>query len=422
MTDKLRSYTNSDGMTVEVSKEHLDCAIKIKIELQDSVPSRKCNWSKHKELMESEGFYDSDTNEAYRCLIKDYQKEVGLLVPVDLHKSMVAEGRLASINKLVGDIYAEKRENQVILNEINKHKRELSLVKVITEEIREIFLDDINFTIPHYVFNPRLKTSNNKAIVVLTDLHIGKLIEDIYENAYNYEIAIKRMNEYKKKVLEYCNCFGITEVTVTGLGDIVEHVNMRYKQKVSTEFGLAQQIHKATKIVIDFLVSLSEYVNVEYVGIAGNHDRFQGDKNIAYEDDNANAVVNFNIKTFIELTGASRLTYIDIADDATEINKTLNGVKFKLAHGHLDGGNKQNRMKSKISMENDFFDVFIYGHLHNYDVKESDRGRMTIGVGSLAGREDYSVSLSSATDASQLMVVVTDGGDILPLRVALQIV
>jgi hypothetical protein len=60
--------------------------------------------------------------------------------------------------------------------------------------------------------------------------------------------------------------------------------------------------------------------------------------------------------------------------------------------------------------------------LHHYDVKESDNGRMTIGVGSLAGRDDFSALLGSATDASQAMVVVTEGGDIIPLRIALQIV
>jgi predicted phosphodiesterase len=79
-------------------------------------------------------------------------------------------------------------------------------------------------------------------------------------------------------------------------------------------------------------------------------------------------------------------------------------------------------MKAKISMENEFFDCFVYGHLHHYDVKESDNGRMTVGVGSLAGRNEHSASFGAATDASQLMLVVTDGGDVLPLRIGLQIV
>jgi predicted phosphodiesterase len=422
MSDTVKSYTNSDDMVIEVTKEHLDTAVKIKQELQNLVPSRRCNWNQHKELMEKEGFYDSDTNENYRCMVKKYQAESGLLIPVDVRQSMVVEGKLATISKLIGDVYSEKRENQVILNEINKHKRELSLVKVISEEVRNAFLDDINFTVPHYVYTPILKKSNNKAIVVLTDLHIGKIIDDVYGNYYNLEIAIKRLAEYKKKVLEYCNCFNITEVTVAHLGDAVEHVNMRYKQKVSTEFGLSKQINHASKVVIDFIVSLSEYLYVDYLGIAGNHDRFQGDKDIAYEDDNAMAVINNNVKIAIDILESKKLSYIEIPDDTAVYEKTINGRILQLAHGHLHGGNKVQKMNSMMSMSNKFVDCFIYGHLHHYDVKESDNGRMTIGVGSLAGRDDFSALLGSATDASQAMVVVTEGGDIIPLRIALQIV
>lgn len=41
-------YSDKRGNVVEVSQEHIDTTIKIKIELQKSSPSQKCSWSQHK--------------------------------------------------------------------------------------------------------------------------------------------------------------------------------------------------------------------------------------------------------------------------------------------------------------------------------------------------------------------------------------
>lgn len=421
-----RSYTNSRNEVVEVTSEHLDVAVQIKIELQKMSPSMRCSWRQHKKLMEEEGFYDSDTNESYRCMVKDHQGKSGLLPTVHNHSNMVADSKLRSLNNLLGELYSEKRENQLVLQEINKFKRDFHLSKVVAEEIINEFK---NFKIEikdkpdrkHYRDWVYEKT-DNEAIVVLTDLHIGAVVDDVYGNYYNFEIAKKRLDAYLDKVIKHCKTFRIHTVRVVGLGDYVEHLYMRHKQSKEAEFSLAQQILKASELIIEFLVRLSRFVNVEYKAIAGNHDRLQGNKDINFDDDNANVIINYNIKTAIQFINSPVLTYFDTEDGATEINEVIHGKKIKLVHGHLDNGNKRERMKSYISMNNEFFDVLIYGHLHHFKIEESDNGRLSIGVGSVKGRDTYSTSLSCATDASQLMLVVSEDGDIIPLRIDLQIV
>ncbi len=416
-----RSYINRKRETITVSKEHLDDAVQLKVELQKLAPNLRCDWKQHKKLMEEEGWHDSDTSENYRVLIKDYQKSIGLLSPLSKHVDLVAESKLTSLSNLLGELYSEKRETQLALQEINKFKRDFHLSKVIADEIIEEYkkfkLPSPNYKVQTDEFIPY---SGTKAIVVLTDLHVGLVINDVYGNYYNYEIAKKRMQAYLDKVISYCHQFNIANVSVIGLGDFVEHVNMRYKQSSDSEFNLAQQILKSSELVIGFLSELSEYVNVDYSGIAGNHDRLQGDKNIAFDDDNANVIINSNIETFIRLNKSNKLTYTHIKDGATEINKEVNGKKIKLVHGHLDNGNKVDKVKNYISMQNEFFDCLVYGHLHNYDVKDSDHGRITVGVGCLSGRNDYSKSFGCATNASQLMLIVTSDGDLLPLKIDLQ--
>jgi predicted phosphodiesterase len=421
MTKGYRSYVNNKGETVNVNLDHLDVAVKLKLELQKMSPSLRCNWKQHKAMMEEEGFYGSDTSESYRCLVKDYQREVGLLNPLCKHVDMVTESKLASLDRLLGDLYSEKRETQQALAEISKFRKDFHLSKTIADEIIDEFK---NFKVSkpnqEIGFPIQKVGAKNKAIVVLTDLHVGVVINDVYGNYYNYEIAKQRMNDYLVKVIQHCKRFQISDVKVIGLGDFVEHVNMRYKQSRDAEFGLAKQILKASELVIEFLVSLSQHVSVEYSGIAGNHDRLQGDKDIAFDDDNANVIINSNIEKFIKFSNSQRLTFSPTADDATEINVELNGKKIKLVHGHLDNGNKKDRLKAYISMQNDFFDCLVYGHLHNYNVQESDHGRMTVGVGCLSGRNDYSKTFNCATNASQMMLVVTSEGDLIPMKIDLQ--
>lgn len=77
-------------------------------------------------------------------------------------------------------------------------------------------------------------------------------------------------------------------------------------------------------------------------------------------------------------------------------------------------------MKGYISMQNEFFDCLIYGHLHHFHMQESDNGRLVIGVGSLEGRNSYSKNFNAATNASQMIMIVTGEGDLIPIRVDLQ--
>jgi len=417
----VRTYTDSMGDKVTVGKAHLDMAVEIKLELQNASPSRKCNWKEHQACMESEGFWDSDTNESYRCMVKAYQAEIGKLDTAKRHAEKVAVSKLDSIRKLTGDLYRERRENQLILNGINRAKRELTHVAVTAEAVRDALLDEIQIKIPEYAYGTRIQNSKNRAVVTLTDLHVGALVDNVFGNSYNYEIARKRIDAYLDRIIDHCIAFEINDVHVVGLGDMIEHVYMRDKQRDDVEFNMSQQIVKAGELILYFLTSLSGHVNVTYEAIDGNHDRMHGNKDISADSDNANYVINHMIKTVIDTSGVERIQYLENRS-GTEINIELNGKKLKFVHGHLDEGNKRDRLKAYISMANDFVDCLVYGHLHSYQVEESDHGRMVVGVGSFIGRNSYSKKISCATDASQVMIVVTGDGEIIPLRIGLQVV
>lgn len=416
-----RSYTNKEGMTVTVDEKHLDFAVDVKLELQDKSPSRRISWHEHKRIMEEEGFYNSDTSESYRCLIKDYQKKIGKLHSLQKHVDLVHTSKLDAMKRYVGDFRFEKQANQDLLREINKIYRDMSRSAVLADEFRNVLLDDITFDVPHYIYEPKAVSEKTKGILVITDWHIGAVVEDVVGNNYNYEIAVKRLNELKKKTIDYCKTFNITDLYVLGLGDWIEHLYMRANQSQDCEFSPSMQIAKATKLVFELIVNLSEYVNIKFASIAGNHDRFAGNKNESFDDDNANVVIGEGIKDMLSILKSDRIELLDVDTRAKEISLEINSKRFKFLHGDLDRGSMKRRLKDHISMHNEFIDYLVHGHLHNYYVQDDDNGRMVVGVGSLMGKNNYSKALGSATDASQALIIVEEDGTVTPIRIGLQI-
>lgn len=417
-----RLYTNKEGMAITVDKEHLDKAVEVKLALQDKSPSRRISWAEHQKIMIEEGYYDSDKNEAYRCLVKNYQKSMGLLHNLPKHADLIHSSKLDAMKRVVGDFRFEKQTNQDILSKINKIYREMSRTAVMVDEFRNIILDDIDFDVPHYIYQPKPASSKNKGIVVATDWHIGMVVDDCVGNYYNYDIAVKRLGLFKKKILDMCKTHNVTDLYIVGLGDWIEHQYMRLNQSQDTEFSPSMQIAKASKLLFDLIVSLSEYTNVTFGSIAGNHDRGHGDKSQSFDDDNANVVIMEGIKDMLGILKCDRIQLLDIEPSATEINLNVNGKRFKFLHGDKDRGSMKRRMKDHISMNNEFIDYLVHGHLHNFYTQDDDNGRMVVGIGSLQGKNNYSKDLGSTTDASQAFILVEEDGEVHPFRIGLQII
>jgi metallophosphoesterase superfamily enzyme len=415
-------------MTITVDEEHLEKAVEVKLALQEKSPSRRISWSEHKKVMEEEGVFNSDTSESYRCLVKDYQKITGKLNNLPKHADLIFTSKLDAMKRIVGDFRFEKQINQDILREINKNIREMSRTAVMVDEFRNIILDDIDFSVPHYIYEQPKPSSGTKGILIVTDWHIGVKVDNCLGNYYNLEIAQKRLEELKRITLDKCNTHNISDLYIIGLGDWVEHMYMRDNQSQDCEFGVNMQIAKAGKLLFDLIISLAEYANINFASIGGNHDRANGDKKKNHDGDNANVVISENIKDLIEVLKSNstkklrRINMLDVQPDSTEIKLKINNKNFKFLHGDKDRGDMKKRLKAHISMDNEFIDYLIHGHLHHYYCIDDDNGRMVIGVGCLMGKNNYSKDIGATTDASQAFIVVEENGDIIPIRIGLQII
>lgn len=415
----MRYYRNKNGEKINVSKEHLDTAVQIKIELQKESPSGNCSWARHKRMMVEEGFDDSENSENYRCLIKSYQKSQGLLPDAQKHAELLSDNKLNSIRNLVGELAYRKREAQNTFRELNKVKRQVIdktlFVDEVTEKLREINLDN-------YMFNDReIEKTDNSIVVKMSDWHIGLKTKN-----FNFDIAKKRVKEYADNIFHYCEIFNVTEVKVLGIGDLVEGGYLRPTQSYDIEFTYSEQVVKATELIIYFLVLLSKKLDVIYLGsILGNHSRMH-DKATTVSGDSAENIVDASVKLFINMLNENETIDDDkrkiIIDDKKNSNFDIvfenKGKIIKAVHGDLLSKKSNEKISKFISTDNVIYDVLLYGHFHHSDYSEENNNRIAIGSGCLQGSTDYSTQLGYNTIPSQT-IIVFENNNVIPIRIQL---
>ncbi|UUV45920.1 metallophosphatase [Bacillus phage vB_BanS-Thrax1] len=405
----MRSYTNKSGELVKVSEKHLDTAVRIKKELQNASPSRKCSWSLLVKMMEREGFSDADNNESYRCMIKAYQKSVGELPEAPKYASMVADSKLESIKELVGEVAYEKRENQHVLRELNKVKRDVIDFAITAEQIGNAFKEH-DFTELKFEAQPINMIGTSKMVVSLSDLHIGAVV-DTKVNKYDYSIAIERMQKYLNKIIAEAKVNNISDVYVVNLGDTVEHSSMRFAQGYKVEFAYSEQIVRASDLIQKFLIGLSQHVNVTYAGIAGNHDRVDGDKNKGIDGDHAVKAINYAIEQFIENAQIDRIAYVQAEDYKHSFN--VGGKNILALHGDLDNQNDVNLLAKHSKIDGIDYDLVLMGHTHTRFVKEVHDNKFISVSGSLKGADDFTLNkLRKVSSPSQSYHIIREDGEI----------
>ena len=410
----MASYRNKNGEIVTVSQEHLDTAVELKQLLQRNSPSNRCSWAMHRRMMLEEGFDDSENSEAYRQMIKHYQKTIGKLPTAKEYAESVASSKLESFKKLVGDLTWEKRENQKYLREINKGKREIIdgslFISEVSESIRNVLSDVAWEEINNHTFSPIASHGGTRMILCLTDWHIGALV-DVEGNKYNYSIAKQRINTVVDEAIRVATERKVYRIDVVYMGDILEHAYMRDAQAYSAEFPVSQQMALGGRLMIEVLYRLSKTFFTTYRGFAGNHDRFNKDKNGNIDGDTGMVVVNEMVKLFIESANIDNLMFSDCANyNARLVN--VNGRNFKFVHGDLEKKQDTGKLADHSSNDNIIYDAIVYGHFHHHMVLEVGVDRFEIRVGSTKGSDDYSEKLGVGSAPSQAVILVSDTGEI----------
>ncbi len=366
-------------------------------------PTRRTPWRKHKQLMQREGYLNSDTNEGYRCLIKAYQKDIGRLPNMTKHADLIAESKLKSIREEIGELNSTKLALQEQGRQVRKLTRQANKDLVFLEEVKA-GLAHINF---NKVYKPKAKknASGNKELVIcLSDIHYGALV-DMPENKYNTKMVADLLANYADKVIDIIRKEHVSKAHVVNLGDLVEHAYMRAQNLYSAEETLSEQIINVTEIIINkFLVPIAENVkSLDYSAIAGNHDRIQGDKNSSLSTDHVVRISNKIIQVYTEGT-KTNIKYVESPDYFKKLN--VKGFKFAFVHGDRDNLKRKSSLAEISALHDTQFDAVIGGHIHHFVMSEVGENKYQVNFGSVKGIDDYSMAIGSKAGRSQGVILV----------------
>jgi predicted phosphodiesterase len=354
-------------------------------------------------------------------LIKNHQSSIGELPSVEKHADLVADSKLKSIKEAVGEMAYAKREVQLESQKLGKLKRDLTLYGVVAEQFYLALVNELNLEIPKWTYKSRLPIGNGRMVVLLSDWHIGSVVEDVNGNSYNYDIAIKRVNKFAQSIIDLADFHSITDIDVICLGDMTEHVSMRnVNQAFESEFTVSEQTVKAFELIRDFLVNLTDFFNVTYRGISGNHDRMNGRKEDNIDGDSTIYLINYLVKMFAETSSIPRLEYIESDNINYSTTLSINGNHMKFVHGDNEKGNRI--LASHSALDGVVYNLVAMGHLHHFSVTEVGLNQFEAYFGSLMGMNNYGKKGKFGSTASQGVIIVDEYGEMDIKRVGLQIV
>lgn len=410
---EFHSYRDQDGNLHQLTNADLQDAVTIKDQLVKA--NGHCNFHRLRRLMIADGI---DKHEVKVCpgfynLIKKYNYRYVMNNDSYVNSpKRYKNGKMTvpeSVRNEIGQYNYAKRESQDMARNFNRLRRHITDTQIFRDQIAEALRHaKFSFNVSHY--EKSLKTGNNVLLASFSDLHVGALV-NTPQNKYDLKIAQQRAREYAFKLRKLALVNDVSDVYIANIGDMVEHVYMRFTQGFDTELNMSEQIVEAINIMCGFISflynELSEKgIKLHYTGIGGNHDRLNGNKKNSLYKDNVMTIVNaavYNVAS--NMFKKDFFEYIK-PDDVYRTHLNINGTKVKIVHGDLDNLNKADTLGNMSLNDDRNYKLLLGGHLHRYSVIEAGMNKYIVTSGSFKGPDDYSSKLGRISSVSQAAVII----------------
>ena len=187
-------------------------------------------------------------------------------------------------------------------------------------------------------------TSNNEAVLVLTDWHFGMVTDNIW-NKYNTEICVERVNILFQKTSMYLRQHNIKTLHIVLLGDFI-HGAIHTSARVASEEDTCDQLMKVSEILAELINGLSQSTNNVYVySTYGNHARTVQNKNDSIHSDNMEKVIPWWIKH--RLSANPKVHVVDnvfrlaaeVFAQRRVLSSNAHGAGIQIAHTHHHAAN-----------------------------------------------------------------------------------
>ena len=414
----MHSYTDNRGNKHSISDEELELAVDAKIELQKAT-NGTCNWGTLCKKLRDSGI-DAQRCENFRVLVREFQRSIGKLKPVAKYADLVVSSRLKSLKNEVGELNLAKRELQNLKRDFGKLKRYVTDAELNKQEIYNLAQNNVHVDVvqrEHVDYHPTPRT--HSLLVSLSDLHVGA-VTNLPNSTYNSKKAFDYLYQYANIVVDMIDREAPKEVYIANLGDMIEGSFMRFNQSFDIDLNQSEQQSKAIEYITTFIKLIYEHtsnqgVELYYTGIAGNHDRSNGNKKNNIEGDSFITVLN----TVINLMSKQMVGFNYLEPDSeTRTKLHIRNHWIKLVHGDFDNLNKASVLSNLSQLDGIHYDALVGGHKHSLMIKENNG--LIVQSGSIVGNTNYSSDLAVSASRSQVILRIDESG-IVPMPIALNI-
>ena len=239
--------------------------------------------------------------------------------------------------------------------------------------------------------------------LLLSDWHIGKKTK-----TFDHKVAKQRLQQYMevfhKELSVYQKSFNVERIVIANIGDLIESFTMHdLESAIACEFNNPEQLRMAIELLFNEVLKpvVKTGIKVDFVGVAGNHDRTERKKTMVDIGKNHMSwTVYHAVKMLSEASGYKNIKFTIPENTGTVLD--IYGSKVLYEHGDHMKGKDARSAESHISKRSQQLGVMIdmlrSGHYHEYAVY--GRGRVIINE-SLCGQDGFSETSGYNSHAGQ---------------------
>ncbi len=410
ITPRLLDYTIKGSSKTRYQEWHKQYKIKDIVKFIESEDGDKILWDSG-----IKGYFLKD----YKEDNKEPERE-----KVNIQNYTTVNPNKEEIESLQKELIKTHRQKQKLQDQLNLNRkimREQFRYENMCELVINNCKDYLREGVPTNKHINNYKFKNSKAILTLSDFHLGEKVEET-NNYFDSEVAQIRTENIFKQFEKEVDMRKIDEVYILMLGDFIfsQDIN-RSDMKLSGEFPEIQSAIKCFNILSSVIDKLVIKYKVNISGVIGNESRF----NSHYHTSTLQKEARNNIDTLIfemlrnRYENNHNINFIgdcDVIEDVISIG----GKSFLMTHGHQKYMNHKDLDKTFVNIKARLepiygeIDFMVLGHIHSTLI--TDRIARN---SSLVGSNSYSNELGFPRSfVSQNMIIIEDDSiKTIPLRV-----
>jgi predicted phosphodiesterase len=246
--------------------------------------------------------------------------------------------------------------------------------------------------------------------LLFSDVHYGKLIDNVEGNYVNLEEIRKRVRKVSESVVKEINreskSFNVERIIVAMIGDIIENSDFHGMESTrACEFSTARQVSEAIKsIFFDLILPIAMTgIQMDIPCVTGNHDRNGKDKTYQKPgEQNHTHTIYKTLELLCQQAGLKNVKFNIILGLYTSTEVYSNTIVYE--HGdelkNLNRDTMANQMNKRQTQLGKLVHFYRVGHWHEPAIY--GQGRMIVN-GSVPGQDDYADAKGFCSEAIQIM-------------------